>query len=31
VIEEWYRYRDEAYEEIAVEWCEDNGIEYRRE
>lgn len=25
--QEWYRYRDEAYERIAREWCEQYKIE----
>lgn len=23
----WYKYRDEAYEKLALEWCKENGIE----
>lgn len=23
----WYKYRDDAYEKLAIEWCEENGIE----
>jgi hypothetical protein len=30
VSEQWYRYRDAALEEIAIEWCESNGIELER-
>ncbi len=26
--QDWYEYRDEALRTIAIEWCEDNGIEY---
>ena len=26
--EEWYKYKYEKYKEIAIEWCEDKGIEY---
>src|SRR5262249_21724032 len=26
--EEWYRYRDAALREIAVAWCEEQGIPY---
>lgn len=25
----WYAYKDEAYQEIAREWCEDHGISWR--
>jgi hypothetical protein len=31
LAEEWYRYREGALEEIAVEFLEANGIGYRRE
>jgi len=26
--EEWYKFRDKAIKQIAIEWCEDNGINY---
>ena len=29
--EEWYKFRDEAIKRIAIEWCEDNGINYIEE
>lgn len=25
----WYRFKDEAYKEIALEWCKENGIAWR--
>jgi hypothetical protein len=25
---DWYKYRDEAYKEMAIEWCNDNNLEY---
>src|ERR1022692_3865226 len=25
---DWYAYREEALRQIAIEWCEENGIEY---
>ena len=28
LAEAWYRYRDEALREIAIVWCEANGIPY---
>lgn len=28
IEEDWYRYRDEKFKELAVEWCEDNKIDY---
>jgi hypothetical protein len=26
IEENWYWYKDEAYKEIALEWCRDNCI-----
>jgi hypothetical protein len=31
IADDWYRYRDAALEEIAVEFLEAHGIEFRRE
>ncbi len=28
IIDDWYKFRDEKYKEIAIEWCQDNNIEY---
>jgi len=28
VAEAWYRFRDQAYRQIAIDWCEQHGIEY---
>jgi hypothetical protein len=28
VEDEWYRYRDNAIKEFAVEWCQQNNIEF---
>ena len=28
LLDDWYGYRDQAYLEVAREWCEDNGIAY---
>ncbi|GBD86964.1 hypothetical protein BMS3Abin03_00889 [bacterium BMS3Abin03] len=28
ITEEWYKYKDEALRKIAVEWCQDNNLEY---
>jgi len=28
--EQWFAFRENALREIAIEWCEDNGIEYTR-
>jgi Uncharacterised protein family (UPF0158) len=31
IVDEWYRFRDAALEEIAIEFLEAHGIAYRRE
>jgi predicted phosphoadenosine phosphosulfate sulfurtransferase len=28
IEEDWYKFRDEKYKEIAIEWCNDNGISF---
>ena len=28
IEEEWYKYRYEKYKELAIEWCEEHGLEY---
>ena len=28
VIKDWYEYRANQYKRIAIEWCEENNIEY---
>ena len=28
IADEWYKYKDEALKELAIEWCEENEIEY---
>ncbi len=28
VIDDWYKFREEKYKELAIEWCKDNDIEY---
>ena len=30
LAQEWYSFRDRAYEQLAAEWCRDNEIEYTR-
>lgn len=27
---DWYKFRGEVLESIAIEWCEGNGINYER-
>ena len=29
IIQEWYKYRDEQYKEIAIDWCIQNKLEYK--
>lgn len=28
IEEDWYKFRDEKYKELAIEWCEYNNIEF---
>ena len=28
IVEQWYAWDDDAYRRKAIEWCEENGIEY---
>jgi len=28
IADDWYRYRNDALKEIAIEWCQENGIEF---
>lgn len=28
VSEAWYRYRDQAYRQVAIDWCKEHEIEY---
>ncbi len=28
IIEEWYKFKDEKYKEIAVKWCQENKIDF---
>jgi len=28
IEDRWYKYRDEAFKKMAIEWCEDNNIDY---
>jgi len=28
IAEDWYKYRNSALKEIAIEWCQENSIEY---
>ncbi len=28
IIDNWYKFREEKYKELAIQWCKDNNIEY---
>ena len=28
IEEDWYKYRDNAFKEMAIDWCKDNGVEF---
>ena len=28
IIDDWYKFRDERYKEVAINWCKDNNIEF---
>lgn len=28
IEEDWYKFRDKKYKELAIDWCESNDIEY---
>lgn len=28
IADDWYKYKDEAFRKIAIEWCEENNLEY---
>ena len=28
IIEDWYKFRDKKYIEIAINWCKENNIDY---
>lgn len=28
IAEDWYKYKDDAFREIAIEWCNENNLEY---
>jgi hypothetical protein len=28
IEDDWYKYRNEALKQIAIEWCQENGIEF---
>ena len=28
IIDDWYKFRDECYKELAINWCKENNIEF---
>lgn len=28
IINDWYKYRDERYKELTINWCKDNNIDF---
>jgi len=28
ILEDWYKYKDEAIKELAIEWCKENNLEF---
>ncbi len=28
LADDWYKYRNDALKEIAIEWCQENDIEF---
>ncbi len=28
IINDWYKFRDEKYKELAINWCKENNIEF---
>ena len=28
IADDWYKYRNDALKEIAIEWCQEKGIEF---
>lgn len=29
MIQDWYKYKEQKYKEIAIEWCRQNELEYK--
>ena len=29
IIQDWYKYKEQKYKEIAIEWCKKNELEYK--
>ena len=29
IINDWYKFRDDKYKEIAIDWCKENNIDYK--
>lgn len=31
IINDWYKFRDEKYKELAINWCKENNIQFEQE
>ena len=31
IIDDWYKFKDEKYKALAINWCKDNNIEFEQE
>ena len=29
IIDDWYKFRDERYKDLAINWCKENNIEFK--
>lgn len=29
IIQDWYKYKEQRYKEIAIDWCNENGLKYK--
>lgn len=29
IIQDWYKFKEEKYKQIAIEWCEQNDLKYK--
>lgn len=29
IIQDWYKFKEERYKQIAIEWCEQNDLKYK--
>ena len=31
IIQDWYKYREEKYKQIAINWCKENDLSYKED